>query len=260
MRLAGVLIGPALLAFALVSALQQFIPEPGSAQKTRPTGLAWADRVFTSREEFAAWLERRGHSYQTWLERHPDTDWAATGPRTVAPARKPTQAAPEPPEVGRDEGSAVLLVGGAAIVVLTGLLTMGIVLARNVPRRIAYVTVAGLSASGGAAATLGASARRLEAAAAETVAAARPRLAGAGVTAGQRLEAAATETVAAARPRLASAGANGRRLAEAAAAELELLGGSIRFAIANGRLRGPLFYAFATAFSAAVGVATAILI
>jgi hypothetical protein len=137
---------------------------------------------------------------------------------------------------------------------------MGIVLARNVPRRIAYVTVAGLSASGGAAATLGASARRLEAAAAETVAAARPRLAGAGVTAGQRLEAAATETVAAARPRLASAGANGRRLAEAAAAELELLGGSIRFAIANGRLRGPLFYAFATAFSAAVGVATAILI
>jgi hypothetical protein len=42
------------------------LPEP----KQRATSLIWADRVFTSREELAAWLESKGASYELWAQRH----------------------------------------------------------------------------------------------------------------------------------------------------------------------------------------------
>jgi hypothetical protein len=51
-----------------------------------------------------------------------------------------------------------------------------------------------------------------------------------------------------------------RQRVEAAAAETAVVGLSVRYAIATGRLRGALFYAFAAVFSAAIGLATAILL
>jgi hypothetical protein len=51
-----------------------------------------------------------------------------------------------------------------------------------------------------------------------------------------------------------------RERVEAAAAETAVVGLSFRYALATGRLRGALFYAFAALFSAALGLATAILL
>jgi hypothetical protein len=84
------------------------------------------------------------------------------------------------------------------------------------------------------------------------VEAARPRLESAGLAARRGVEAAG--------PRLESAGLAARQRVEAAAAETAVVGLSVRYAIATGRLRGALFYAFAAVFSAAIGLATAILL
>ena len=83
------------------------------------------------------------------------------------------------------------------------------------------------------------------------VEAAAPRLESAGL--------AARRTVEAALPRLESAGLAARRGVEVAAAETAAVGGFVSYAIATGRLRGALLYAFAGVLSAAIGLATAIL-
>jgi hypothetical protein len=36
------------------------------------TAIIWADRVFNSRAEMAAWLHSRGASYATWAARNPE--------------------------------------------------------------------------------------------------------------------------------------------------------------------------------------------
>ena len=40
---------------------------------TRPPepGLRWGDEVYTSEDEFKAYLEDKGLSYRTWVARHP---------------------------------------------------------------------------------------------------------------------------------------------------------------------------------------------
>jgi hypothetical protein len=43
-------------------------PDPVAAQAT---DLVWSDRVFSTRADFAAWLDSRGTSYELWSERHP---------------------------------------------------------------------------------------------------------------------------------------------------------------------------------------------
>jgi hypothetical protein len=105
---------------------------------------------------------------------------------------------------------------------------------------------------------------------ASSVAAPQPRLPGAGLALHRGVEAArpqlenaglaARRMVEAARPRLESAGSAARHGVEAAAAETAVLGTSVRYAFAIGRMRGAFFYAFAAVFSAAVGLATAILL
>jgi hypothetical protein len=43
----------------------------GPPPAPRPTAVVWADRVFISRTELAAWLEARGSDYSVWAVRHP---------------------------------------------------------------------------------------------------------------------------------------------------------------------------------------------
>jgi hypothetical protein len=43
----------------------------GPPPAPRPTAVVWADRVFISRPELAAWLEARGSDYSVWAVRHP---------------------------------------------------------------------------------------------------------------------------------------------------------------------------------------------
>jgi hypothetical protein len=45
----------------------------------RPTAIVWADRVFSNKSAFSAWLRSTGVSYAEWARRHPD------GLRTIDP-------------------------------------------------------------------------------------------------------------------------------------------------------------------------------
>jgi hypothetical protein len=67
----------------LVAGLTNVVGTP-RAVSSQSTDLVWSDRVFTSRADFAAWLEGRGSDYEVWAERHP----AAAG-RFEDPARLP---------------------------------------------------------------------------------------------------------------------------------------------------------------------------
>jgi hypothetical protein len=57
-------------AFGLVTAAIALIGDPSQAAE-RPTALVWADRVFSTKQGFAAWLESRGGTYEAWADRHP---------------------------------------------------------------------------------------------------------------------------------------------------------------------------------------------
>jgi hypothetical protein len=54
----------------LVAGLTNVVGTP-RAVSAQSTDLVWSDRVFTSRADFAAWLEGRGTDYEVWAERHP---------------------------------------------------------------------------------------------------------------------------------------------------------------------------------------------
>lgn len=62
------LVAPA-FALGLVLGADRFVGPPTLAA-AQPTGLVWADRVFTSRQDLAQWLEARGSSYERWAARH----------------------------------------------------------------------------------------------------------------------------------------------------------------------------------------------
>jgi hypothetical protein len=64
--------------------------EPPAAT-VRATSIVWANRVFTSHEQFARWIRSRGGSYAVWLRHHPRRVGTA---RPVA--HKPAKTAPAP--------------------------------------------------------------------------------------------------------------------------------------------------------------------
>jgi hypothetical protein len=276
MRLAGVLIGPAILAFLIVTGLSYVVPEPSSESQTRATGLAWNGRIFTSQNEFARWLAERGRSYQEWDRLHPGSPWATTSTKPASASAPRTPAS----NAGQGSNSVVVAILGAALLVLIGLLAIGVALLVRMkvtvdrlmePSLLATPAVRTALANGTASvveerpllAGAGQAARR-------GVEAALPRLESAGLAARRGVEAArprlesagqaARRGVEAAGPRLESASLAARQRVEAAAAETAVVGLSVRYAIATGRLRGTLFYAFAAVFSAAIGLATAILL
>ena len=277
MRLTGVLIGPAILAFLIVTGLSYVVPEPRSESQTQAAGLAWSGRIFTSRAEFARWLEERGGSYKEWDRLHPGSPWS-TQPTEPAPASSSGSRTLASNAEG-SSNSVVVAILGAALVLVIGLLGIGVVLLVRMKMTVDRLMEPSLFAPRAAptppanGASSAAEARpRLPGAgqvARRGVEAALPRLESAGFAARRGVEAAAPRlesaglaarrSVEAALPRLESAGLAARRGVEAAAAETVAVGGFVRYAIATGRLRGALFYAFAGAFSAAIGLATAIL-
>jgi hypothetical protein len=277
MRLAGVLIGPAVLAFLIVTGLSYVVPEPSSESQTQATGLAWSGRIFTSRAEFAQWLEERGRSYQEWNRLHPGSPWATARSTKPASASAPMTLAAN---ADQDSNSVVVAILGAALVLVIGLLAIGVALLIRMKMTVDRLTDPSLLASPTVQAPLTNGARSVAEArplfagaghvARRGVEAALPRLESAGLAARRGVEAAlprlesaglaARRGVEAAGPRLESAGSAARQRVEAAAAETAVVGLSVRYAIATGRLRGALFYAFAAVFSAAIGLATAILL
>lgn len=279
MRLAGVLIGPAILVFILVQGLSLVLPEPSAEPPAAATGLVWDGRAFASKSEFAQWLSDRGQSYEAWERRHPGSPWATPKPTRAAPASETrTLAAQDDGASGSD--SVVVAILGAGLVLILGLAALGaavLVRMTMTSDRVAATrlrapgTVPSVSENGAGSvhavrprlASAGLAARR-------GVEAARPRLESAGLAARRGVEAArphlesaglaARRGVEAAGPRLAEAGLVARDRVEAAAAETAVVGMSFRYALATGRLRGAFFYAFAALFSAAIGLATAILL
>lgn len=59
----------AMLASVFVVAIRSLDTEQGKADETQ--SLFWANRTFSTKVEFAAWLEQRNASYADWVERHP---------------------------------------------------------------------------------------------------------------------------------------------------------------------------------------------
>jgi hypothetical protein len=69
-RLALVLTIATGFAFGLVAGATALVGR-GPPPAPRPTGVVWADRVFTTRRDLGAWLEARGSNYSVWAVRHP---------------------------------------------------------------------------------------------------------------------------------------------------------------------------------------------
>jgi hypothetical protein len=68
--LAALVVVP-LAALAFVHVATSLMPEPTPAQAMYPQSILWAGRVFTSKAEFAGWLERHDESYRGWVRMHP---------------------------------------------------------------------------------------------------------------------------------------------------------------------------------------------
>jgi hypothetical protein len=278
MRLAGVLIGPAILAFAIVTGLSYVVPEASQEPLTAPTGLTWSGRVFKDRVQFARWLEVRGVSYQEWSRLHPGSPWAI--PREAEPPSASVPRTLSASTNAEDSDSVVVAALGAAIVLLSGLLAIGAVVLVRMKRtvdRLAEPSLleprfAPVSSENGATSPARAPPFLTGAgdAARRGVEAAKPRIENARLAARRTVEAAgprvesarlaARRTVEAAAPRVESAGLAARRGVEVAAAETAAASLFVQYAIAVGRERGALLYAFAGVLSATVGIAIAILV
>jgi hypothetical protein len=74
----------AVVVFATASVVVRLVSDESVPSGTRITGLAWGDRVFTSKREFTEFLAARGVLYEEWAARHPG---AAPWQRSGAPAR-----------------------------------------------------------------------------------------------------------------------------------------------------------------------------
>jgi hypothetical protein len=70
MRVALVLTIAVGYAFGLIVGTTALVGR-GPPPAPRPTAVVWADRVFISRHELAAWLKARGSDYGVWAVRHP---------------------------------------------------------------------------------------------------------------------------------------------------------------------------------------------
>ena len=252
----GVLLGPALLAFVLMTGLSYVMAEPPEPS-VEPTALTWGGRVFTSPAQFSRWLEQRGQSYREWERRHPSSPWAREQDAAAAP--RPQAGATRP---DGDSSSTTILMAllGATLVLGVGVVTVrhvlsprtGPVVRRRTPAWNGSRSLSGARPRGS---KLAAAARPQVLAAGlalrEEVERARPRVVGAASAVRQVAETAP--------PRLLRAGSAARRRVEAAIEETADARVSLRYVIATKRVGSALFYAFAALFSAAVGIATAFL-
>lgn len=113
---------------------------PVDATHQRPDAIVWADRVFASPNELAAWLRSRGASYSAWLAHHPQggADLAPGSeppPTTSRPAQtteRPT-AAPKPKPVAATSGGGLVR---ALLEVLAALVVVLLVLLAAAPERL----------------------------------------------------------------------------------------------------------------------------
>src|SRR5215210_3914205 len=80
--LAALVLAPfAALVFAY--AVTTTLGGPPAVTATPPDSVVWANRVFTSKRQFARWLGRHDSTYPVWVALHPGASpW---GPRPVAP-------------------------------------------------------------------------------------------------------------------------------------------------------------------------------
>ena len=254
MRVAGVLIGPAVLAFLIVTGLFYVVPESGPESRTQANGLVWSGRIFISQDEFARWLAERGRSYQEWNRLHPGSPWATTR-STKPPSASTSRTLASNGEQGSN--SVVVTALGAALVFVIGLLAIGVALLARTAMTAGGAVVPRVRASRNILRPL------FESDARSVAAAAGPRFAGAGLAARRGVEvarprletagSAARRGVEAARPRLVEAGSAARQRVESAAADTLLVGSSVRYSFAR---RG----VFAAVFSTVFGVATALLL
>lgn len=277
MRLAGVLIGPAILAFLLATGLSYVVPETSPEPRTAPTGLTWSGRVFKDRVEFARWLQVRGVSYKEWSRLHPGSPWAV--PRAAEPASASAPRVLSASSTEGDPDSLVVAILGAALVLVCGLLAIGGVVLVRMKKTVDRLAEPSLLPARAPPVRSENGTRSLEArpllvgageAARRGVEAAKPRLESARLAARRTVEAAkprlesanlaARRGVEAAGPRLESAGLAARRGVEVAAAETAAVGLFVQYAMAVGRVRGVFLYSFAGMLSAAVGIAIAILL
>ena len=252
MRLAGLLIGPVVLALLIVmgaARLSSALSEPLSEPPTHASGLVWDGRVFTTRAAFAKWLEERGLSIREWERRHPASPWATARPTQVASSSESQDAALRTEHVSN---WFVLALGGAAAL-LVGLAGAAALRPRTIGMARRVKALGPTSQNG---------ARRVK------VTAPRPSLAGAALAVQRGIEAA--------RPRVHTAGVVAHRGVEVAGPRLESVGSAtlqglgtavaqsaklsrrFRYAIATERFRVALFYVFLALCSAAIGLAVAI--
>lgn len=271
MRVAGLLIGPAVLAFVIATALSTVLSEPSSEPQPQATGLLWDGRVFTTRAAFVEWLEDQGLSIQEWERKHPASPWATAEPtQTASPSAGQ--------DVASEEGSnwLVLALGGALVLIL-GLAVAAVLLLRGsatigrvtVPRPRVGRPVRPTSKNG--ARPTAATRQQLAVASLAVrrgVEAVQPRVHGAALAARRGVEVAkprvhgaalaARRGVEVAKPRLESAGVTARERVGTVAAQTVELGLELRYAIATGRFRVALFYVVAALCSAAIGLWVAI--
>ncbi len=260
MRLAGLVIGPAILALLIVmgaARLSSALSEPITEPPTQASGLVWDGRVFTTRAAFAKWLEARGLSIRGWERKHPGSPWSTAKPTQAASASERQDVAPRSERVS---DWFVLALGGVAAL-LVGLAGAAVLRAQRTatPRRVVArpVPVARPARPTPTNGTKPVTAQRPPLAVASLavrrgVESARPRVHTAGVAARRGLEVA--------RPRLQSAGVTARHGVGTAVAQTSELRHELRYAIATERFRVAFFYILAALFSVVIGLATTILI
>jgi hypothetical protein len=90
---------------------------PAGKSSLEPTGVAWGDRVFTSRRALGTWLHSRGTSYRAWARSHPQASSIfepGRPTRTAAPKRRPPTAAAGPDKSTRVKANPAPQVRAAA--------------------------------------------------------------------------------------------------------------------------------------------------
>jgi hypothetical protein len=248
MRLAGLLIGPMILALLVVmgaARLSSALSEPLSEPPTQASGLVWGGRVFTTRAAFAKWLDERGLSIRAWERRHPGSPWTKEKPTQAASSAETQDVAPR----SEQRRNWLLLASGGALALMVGVAGVAALRLRravqarparptskNGPKRV-NVTVPRPSRAVAAQAVR----RGIEAV--------RPRL--------DTARAATQRGVEAAGPRLKSTAFATRQGLGTALVEAGALRRELRYAIATGRFRSVFFYLFAALFTVATVLATA---
>jgi hypothetical protein len=72
MKVVLALVGPALLAGALMLSTTSVVGKTPPDPHLPASAVLWGDRYFESRASLTRWLRARGASYRIWAARHPD--------------------------------------------------------------------------------------------------------------------------------------------------------------------------------------------